>query len=433
MQRCPKCGKDFRGYICSCGYDFTRDYTELWTLNVLTSEDRGNCLSPYELAEKLYRRAAYARALELFEKEAAKGSTDAMCYLGKMYEKGYGCRKNMPRALEWYEKASGAGNSEAERNVKRLQASTAKHEPKPEPKANEKISKPFFKKLTEPETMSARPAVTAPNNAFAAAMRAYREHTDAGYRVAASSFQQAAEAGSINACYYLGQIYEKGLGCEKDRSKALEWYERAADAGNMNAKERRDALKKESEPIQTSPSYSSATVKQTAAKPEYTYKANNYNVNNYSYYSSAYGSATNTSKFGGILHILIGVIGGLSGVFSSIRLIISDISESDAAGLLLALLLTLLIGLPIIMAGIRVGTAKIKWGEGWMEEVKLGWLRVAAFYGAFCVFCLGCGLFDQEMSLLPLSLSLDAMMLYCWMLSSVWFLITRMIIFINAG
>lgn len=419
MGRCPKCGKAFRGYICSCGYDFTRGYTELWTLNVLTSEDRENCLSPYELAEKLYRRAAYARALELFEKEAAKGSTDAMCYLGKMYEKGYGCRKNMSRALEWYEKASGAGNSEADRNVKRLQASTAK----PEPKANEKISKPFFKKLTEPETMSARPAVTAPNNAFAAAMRAYREHTDAGYRVAASSFQQAAEAGSINACYYLGQIYEKGLGCEKDRSKALEWYERAADAGNMNAKERRDALKKESEPIQTSPSYSSATVKQTAAKPEYTYKANNYNVNNYSYYSSAYGSATNTSKFGGILHILIGVIGGLSAVFSQI------ISGSGAALLLLALL----IGLPIIMAGIRVGTAKIKWGEGWMEKVKLGWLRVAAFYGAFCVFCLGCCLLGQDMSLLPLPLSLYDMMLCCWMLSSVWFLITRMIIFIKAG
>lgn len=423
MQRCPKCGKAFRGYICSCGYDFTRDYTELWTLNVLTSEDRENCLSPYELAEKLYRRAAYARALELFEKEAAKGSTDAMCYLGKMYEKGYGCRKNMSQALEWYEKASGAGNSEAERNVKRLQASTAKPEPKPEPKANEKISKPFFKKLTEPETMSARPAVTAPNNAFAAAMRAYREHTDAGYRVAASSFQQAAEAGSINACYYLGQIYEKGLGCEKDRSKALEWYERAADAGNMSAKELRDVLKKESEPIQTSPSYSSATVKQTAAKPEYTYKANNFNVNNYSYYSSAYGSATNTSKFGGILHILIGVIGGLSAVFSQI------ISGSGAALLLLALLF----GLLIIMAGIRVGTAKIKWGEDWMEEVKLGWLRVAAFYGAFCVFCLGCGLFDQEMSLFPLSLSLYDMMWCCWMLSSVWFLITRMIIFIKAG
>lgn len=422
MQRCPKCGKAFQGYICSCGYDFTRGYTELWTLNVLTSEDRENCLPPYELAEKLYRRAAYERALELFKKEAAKGSTDAMCYLGKMYEKGYGCRKNMSRALEWYEKASGAGNSEAERNVKRLQASTAK----PEPKANEKISKPFFKKLTEPETMSARPAVTAPNNAFAAAMRAYREHTDAGYRVAASSFQQAAEAGSINACYYLGQIYEKGLGCEKDRSKALEWYERAADAGNMNAKERRDALKKESEPIQTSPSYSSATVKQTAAKPEYTYKANNYNVNNYSYYSSAYGSATNTSKFGGILHILIGVIGGLSAVFSEI------ISESDAPLLLIALL-SLLFGLPIIMAGIRVGTAKIKWGEDWMEEVKLGWLRVAAFIGAFCVFCLGIGLLYQEMSLPPLSLSLYNMMCYCWMLSLVWFLITRMIIFIKTG
>lgn len=429
MQRCPKCGKDFQGYICSCGYDFTRGYTELWTLNVLTSEDRENCLPPYELAEKLYRRAAYARALELFEKEAAKGSTDAMCYLGKMYEKGYGCRKNMSRALEWYEKASGAGNSEAERNVKRLQASTAKPEPKPEPKANEKISKPFFKKLTEPETMSARPAVTAPNNAFAAAMRAYREHTDAGYRVAASSFQQAAEAGSINACYYLGQIYEKGLGCEKDRSKALEWYERAADAGNMNAKERRDALKKESEPIQASPSYSSATVKQTAAKPEYTYKANNYNVNNYSYYSSAYGSATNTSKFGGILHILIGVIGGLSYVFVSIFMELDELDEL----VWLWLYLASVFALPIIMAGIRVGTAKIKWGEDWMEKVKLGWLSFAAIDGAICVFTLGCALFEEEMSLLPLSLSLDGMMTCCWILSSVWFLITRMIIFIKAG
>ena len=193
----------------------------------------------------------------------------------------------------------------------------------------------------------------------------------------------------------------------------------------MNAKERRDALKKESEPIQTSPSYSSATVKQTAAKPEYTYKANNYNVNNYSYYSSAYGSATNTSKFGGILHILIGVIGGLSYVFV-------ELYELDEL-VWLWLYLASVFALPIIMAGIRVGTAKIKWGEDWMEKVKLGWLSFAAIDGAICVFVLGYGLFEEEWSHLSLPLSLYDMMTCCWILSSVWFLITRMIIFIKAG
>ena len=33
MGRCPKCGKDFQGYICSCGYDVTRDVSRNMTLH----------------------------------------------------------------------------------------------------------------------------------------------------------------------------------------------------------------------------------------------------------------------------------------------------------------------------------------------------------------------------------------------------------------
>ena len=45
-------------------------------------------------------------------------------------------------------------------------------------------------------------------------------------RKALGLYLRAAEAGSEEACFRLGLIYEHGLGVEPDQEKALEWYRR---------------------------------------------------------------------------------------------------------------------------------------------------------------------------------------------------------------
>ena len=53
--------------------------------------------------------------------------------------------------------------------------------------------------------------------------------------VAFKLFSQAAEAGHVEAQYYLGLCYLYGNGIEQDNTKAVTWLERSANAGFLNA------------------------------------------------------------------------------------------------------------------------------------------------------------------------------------------------------
>lgn len=55
------------------------------------------------------------------------------------------------------------------------------------------------------------------------------------YEKAFSLFQNAANEGNDIALYYLGLIYENGFSKEKNQRVALDYYRKAADAGNLNA------------------------------------------------------------------------------------------------------------------------------------------------------------------------------------------------------
>ncbi|KAJ3287398.1 hypothetical protein HDU79_005715 [Rhizoclosmatium sp. JEL0117] len=52
---------------------------------------------------------------------------------------------------------------------------------------------------------------------------------------AARYFQKAADAGNVQAHYYLGVLSELGIGVSKDEAKALEYYTVAAEKGDANA------------------------------------------------------------------------------------------------------------------------------------------------------------------------------------------------------
>jgi TPR repeat protein len=59
-------------------------------------------------------------------------------------------------------------------------------------------------------------------------------------------YRRAAEAGDAEANCYIGELYENGQGVSRDYRQAMGWYRKAADAGNPTAMEAIRARKRPS-------------------------------------------------------------------------------------------------------------------------------------------------------------------------------------------
>ena len=56
------------------------------------------------------------------------------------------------------------------------------------------------------------------------------------YKEAFKCFKISAEIGNIDAMYYLGHLYNDGLGVDKSKELAKKWYQKSADGGKEKAK-----------------------------------------------------------------------------------------------------------------------------------------------------------------------------------------------------
>ncbi len=63
----------------------------------------------------------------------------------------------------------------------------------------------------------------------------YAAYDRADYKTALKVWLESAEAGDAKAQYYVGEIYEKGLGIAPDYAQAAVWYRKAAEQGNAQA------------------------------------------------------------------------------------------------------------------------------------------------------------------------------------------------------
>jgi TPR repeat protein len=63
------------------------------------------------------------------------------------------------------------------------------------------------------------------------------------YRQAEALNEEAAAQGSTNAMFNLGTFYDYGRGVAQDYAKAREWYQRAADKGDADARARLEELR----------------------------------------------------------------------------------------------------------------------------------------------------------------------------------------------
>lgn len=127
----------------------------------------------------------FARARELYEKAASKGSIASENNLGALYNEGNGVPKDYGIARSWFEKAANGGFPRAMANLARMY-----------------------------------------QNGLGVAV---------DFSEARKWYQKAAAANDANGLNGLGYLYEKGNGVPKDYAQARRWYDKAVAEGSTAA------------------------------------------------------------------------------------------------------------------------------------------------------------------------------------------------------
>lgn len=150
----------------------------------------------YNKGRALSKEKKYKEALEMYIKAADKGHLAAMNYAGMYLCNGYGgIEKNVAKGISYLTKAADGGLSYAQVNLGR---------------------------------------------AYMNPQYGLKRDTEKGLKY----MNQAAAQNNSDAMLYLGYYYETGMGVEKNKDKALEWYKKAVEHGNEAAQKRADDLKK---------------------------------------------------------------------------------------------------------------------------------------------------------------------------------------------
>lgn len=76
-------------------------------------ELKGTSIRSWMTADGLYKLERYADALHRFMSMAEDGNVEGMWYCGHMYEEGLGIQRDVPKAIEWYKRASAYGHKKS--------------------------------------------------------------------------------------------------------------------------------------------------------------------------------------------------------------------------------------------------------------------------------------------------------------------------------
>ncbi|SDZ94356.1 tetratricopeptide repeat protein [Selenomonas ruminantium] len=194
------------------------------------ASDKGDATAMHELGMKYMNgdgvEEDYNKGIEFFEKSAQLGNADAMLDMGDAYFNGITFEKNTERAFEWYMKGADNGNAEC------MVIIAVRYVNGEWGEKNDKEAVRLLKKSLEEK------------NDFKSISMLYLGHIygdeNSDYYNPKEAFQwykKSAKDDEDN-CYWVGECYLKGIGVQADRYKAIDWYSKAADAGDgssMNA------------------------------------------------------------------------------------------------------------------------------------------------------------------------------------------------------
>lgn len=156
---------------------------------------------------------SYPKARALFEELAAENNEEAIAYLGYMYEYGLGVSQNEQQALRYYQKASSIDwAKDAGKALKEKLDGEAK---------DREID----------EALARAKAGDAAAQLFIGECYYTGYRTEQSYTRAIEWFERAAEQGNGKAMSLLGDIYYNGTGVRADVKKAEKYYKKATKHG----------------------------------------------------------------------------------------------------------------------------------------------------------------------------------------------------------
>lgn len=161
-----------------------------------------------------------AKAIEWYERAAGAQNTNAMIALANFYKDN----NDMSRAIEWYTKAAAANNTNAMMTLASIYKDGT-----PEIECN-------LSKAIECYDSAAKNGNV---HAMIALAKYYKEDAKRDTESAQKSvfwYERASESGNTMAMSSLGKIYREGIpGIARSGQEAVKWYECAANANNTSA------------------------------------------------------------------------------------------------------------------------------------------------------------------------------------------------------
>jgi TPR repeat protein len=164
---------------------------------------------------------AKIEAFALFNASAKRGDVISMNYVGSAYYDGSGVPQDYGRALEWFEKAAAKDNADAISNLGTLFAS------------GQGVAQDYARARELFEKAAAKDNAYAMSNLGALFVNGHGVPQD--YAKAREWFEKAAAQDNVYAVINLGALYANGWGVAQDYAKAREWYEKAAAKGHADA------------------------------------------------------------------------------------------------------------------------------------------------------------------------------------------------------
>ncbi len=245
------------------GYGVTKDATKAVEYFKKAAE-LGYDWGQYNLANKYYSGIGCekdsVKAAYWFEKAASQGLVDAQTLLAWGYFNGIVVKKDVKKALEWIEKAAQSGNAEAQcdagymlsedtpyKDYKKAFDWTQKAADQVYPTAFNNIgwyyengygvSKDLYVAVGYYQMAADQDNPAGLNNLG----RMYEGGCGGlpvDYSKAMELYLKAADKNSYKAMRNIARMYEKGLGVEKNYLKAMQWYSKAEEGGDKEAKSR---------------------------------------------------------------------------------------------------------------------------------------------------------------------------------------------------
>lgn len=217
-----------------------------------------------DYAVEAYQADDYAEALPIFQELADAGDDDAMWYLAKLYDHGWGVPQSDSLALDWFTKSAELGDADSMWEVaifyetgqgvdvdqktafkwylqsaeggmaKAMTKVGLRYENGTGVRASEKKAFKWYLRGAE--------AGDAEGQAYAGFAYEFGQGVRASESDAVYWYSQAAAQENPDGLAWLGEMYEAGTGVEQNITRARELYQRASELGNEYAAGRLEAL-----------------------------------------------------------------------------------------------------------------------------------------------------------------------------------------------